>query len=494
MSDIRVRFAPSPTGYVHIGSLRTALYDYIFAKQKGGKYILRIEDTDRTRYVDDAIENLINSLLWAGIEHDEGVFLEDGKIVQKGEYGPYIQSERLDIYKKYIEILLEKGLAYYCFCTKERLDSIREEQKKAGCLKGYDGHCRNLSEEEVKAKLDAGESYTIRLKMPEDKEIVFDDLVRGKITINSNEVDDQVLIKSDGFPTYHFAVVVDDYLMKITHVIRGEEWITSTPKHVYMFEAFGWEAPKYVHLPTVLNNEKKKLSKRHGDVAVSDFKEKGYLPEALVNYLALVGWSPESNKEFFTVEELINEFSFDRVSKTGGVFDRDKLKWVNANYIRNADVEKITELAIPYLIKDGYIKEEDVESKYEWIKALVASIKDRLSYIGEIDEKAKFLFDNEIKPENEETLEVLKGEQVPTLLDAFKEELDELDQIDEEFSKKIMKTIGKKTKIKGKQLFMPVRAALSGQLHGPDLDKIIYVLGKQNILNRIEYVKDNYLN
>lgn len=493
MSEVRVRFAPSPTGYVHIGSLRTALYDYVFAKQKGGKYILRIEDTDRTRYVDDAIENLINSLTWAGIEHDEGVFLENGEIVQKGEYGPYIQSERLDIYQKYIKILLDKGLAYYCFCSKERLDQIREEQRAKGEMKGYDGHCRDLSKEEVQKRLDAGESYTIRLKMPENKEITFDDLVRGKITINSNEVDDQVLMKSDGFPTYHFAVVVDDYLMEITHVIRGEEWITSTPKHVYMFEAFGWEAPKYVHLPTVLNNEKKKLSKRHGDVSVSDFKDKGYLPEALVNYLALVGWSPESNKEFFTMDELIEEFSFDRVSKTGGVFDRDKLKWVNANYIRNESVEKITDLAIPHLIKAGYIEESQVEEKYEWIKALVASLKDRVSYIEEIDEKAKFLFDNDIKPENDETLEALKGEQVPQLLDAIIAELDDVDEINPEFAKGMMKSIGKKTKIKGKNLFMPTRVALSGQLHGPDLDKIIFVLGKQNVIARINYVKENYL-
>ncbi|WDV45442.1 glutamate--tRNA ligase [Clostridiaceae bacterium M8S5] len=493
MSDVRVRFAPSPTGYVHIGSLRTALYDYVFAKQKGGKYILRIEDTDRTRYVDDAIENLVNALLWAGIEHDEGVFLEDGKIVEKGEYGPYIQSERLDIYQEYIKILLDKGLAYYCFCSKERLDEIREKQRAEGIMKGYDGHCRELSKDEIKARLKKGESYTIRLKMPSDKEITFDDLVRGKITINSNEVDDQVLIKSDGFPTYHFAVVVDDYLMKITHVIRGEEWITSTPKHVYMFEAFGWEAPKYVHLPTVLNSEKKKLSKRHGDVSVSDFKDKGYLPEALVNYLALVGWSPESNKEFFTMDELIEEFSFDRVSKTGGVFDRDKLKWVNANYIRNTDVERITELALPHLIEAGFIKKEEVSEKYDWIVALVASIKDRLSYVGEIGEKVKFLFDNEIKPENDETLEMLRGEQVPALLDAMIEEVESVDEIDADFAKGMMKSIGKKTKIKGKQLFMPARAALSGQLHGPDFDKIIFVLGKQNILERIKYVKDNYL-
>ena len=304
MSEVRVRFAPSPTGFVHIGSLRTALYNYLFAKKMGGKYILRVEDTDRTRLVDGAIENMLNAMKWAGVNHDEGVMLDDnGNVVQKGEYGPYIQSERLDIYKKYIQELLDNGKAYYCFCTKERLDEVREKQKEAGETPRYDGHCRDLTQEEIDAKIAAGEPYVIRLRLPENHVIKFTDLVRGETEFNTNDLDDQVLIKTDGFPTYHFAVVVDDHLMKITHVIRGEEWVSSTPKHVYLYEAFGWEAPKFVHLPNILNKEKKKLSKRQGDVAVEDFKKKGYLPEGLVNYVALVGWSPEENKE--TLKHLI---------------------------------------------------------------------------------------------------------------------------------------------------------------------------------------------
>lgn len=494
MSNIRVRFAPSPTGFVHIGSLRTALYNFLFARHNDGKYILRIEDTDRTRFVEGAIENLIESMEWAGIKHDEGVFVEDGKVVQKGEFGPYVQSERLDIYKKYIDELIEKGHAYYCFCSKDRLDKVREQQKAEGKIPKYDGYCRSIDISEAKERIANGEEYVVRLKLPANKDIQFDDLVRGKVTINTNDMDDQVLMKSDGFPTYHFAVVIDDYLMKISHVVRGEEWLPSTPKHVFMFEAFGWNAPTYVHLPTVLNKDKKKLSKRQGDVSVSDFKDKGYLPEALDNYLALVGWSPESNEEIFSMEELIKEFSFDRVSKTGGVFDKDKLNWINGQYIREADLDRITELSIPYLVQAGYINDKDIEEKYDWIKTMVSTVKENLSYIAEITEKVDLYFNHEITLDDEEVIETLKGEQVPSLLSAFREELEEIDEIDEEFAKGVIKKIQKKTKVKGKNLFMPIRAMLTGQLHGPEMVSIILVLGKQNILKRIQYVENNILN
>ena len=490
MSEVRVRFAPSPTGYLHIGGLRTALYDYLFAKNKGGKYILRIEDTDQDRYVDDAIENLLDSLKWSGVVHDEGVFIEDGKIVEKGEYGPYIQSERLEIYKKYIDELLENDKAYYCFCNKERLMKLREEQKEAKLTIGYDGHCRDLTKDEVNERIANGEECVVRLRLPENTDIVFNDIVRGEISINTNDIDDQVLLKTDGFPTYHMAVVVDDHLMKISHVIRGEEWITSAPKHVYLYEAFGWPAPEFVHLPTVLNKEKKKLSKRQGDVSVEDFKEKGYLPEALVNYLALVGWSPDSNEEFFTMDELIEQFSLERVSRTGGVFDKDKLDWVNEHYLREADLERVTDIAIPYLIESGYIKEEDVDNNYDWVKTLVSIVKDRLSTISEISEKVKYVFDNAVEMESEETFEILKGETVVQLLEAFKEELEKIDTVDEEFSKGIMKMIQKSTGIKGKNLFMPSRVALTGSQQGPDMDKVILVLGKQNLIERIDYILD----
>jgi len=493
MEQFRLRFAPSPTGYLHIGGLRTALYNYLFARHNNGKFILRIEDTDRTRYVDGAIENLIESLKWSGIEYDEGVFLEDGKIVQKGEYGPYIQSERLDIYRKYVDELVEKGDAYYCFCSKERLDSVREEQKAKGLIPRYDGFCRNLSLEEAKKRIANGEEYVVRLKLPHNKDIKFHDMVRGDIVINTDDMDDQVLLKSDGYPTYHMAVVIDDHLMNITHIVRGEEWLPSTPKHVYLYEVLGWEKPTYVHLPTVLNKERKKLSKRHGDVSVEDFREKGYLPEGLVNYLALVGWSPEDNEEILNMDELIEKFSFERVSKTGGIFDKDKLDWVNGHHIRNYDTDKLTDMAIPYLIESGYIDEKTVEEKHDWVKAIVITIQESISNLSEIPEKVEIFFNNKIEPEDENALEMLKGEQVSSLLNAFKEELDKIEEVDDEFSKGIMKKIQKATGVKGKNLYMPVRIALTGNNHGPELTNIIYILGKQNILDRIKYVEENYL-
>ncbi|WP_053955620.1 glutamate--tRNA ligase [Inediibacterium massiliense] len=490
---VRVRFAPSPTGFVHIGSLRTALYNYLFAKQQGGKYILRVEDTDRTRYVEGAIENMINALKWAGVEHDEGVVLENGKLTQKGEYGPYIQSERLDIYKKYVDELIEKGHAYYCFCSKERLDAVREEQKNNGQTPKYDGHCRDISIEEAKKRIEAGEEYVIRLKLPYDYNISFYDVIRGNVVVNTNDLDDQVLMKTDGFPTYHFAVVIDDHLMEITHVIRGEEWIISTPKHVYLYEVFGWEAPKFVHLPNILNKDRKKLSKRQGDVAAEDFRKKGYLPQGLVNYLALVGWSPEDNQEIFSMEELIEKFSLERVSKSGGVFDVDKLNWINSHYMKEASSEELVKICIPYLIEEGYIKEEEIDEKYEWLKDMVTVLKERIAYGKEIVDKVDIFFKTEIHPQDEEAKEILKLEHLPHLLEVFKEKVEIADNIDEVFGKKVFKEIQKETGYKGKNLFMPIRVALTGEVHGPDLPLMIKVLGKQNILSRIEYVIKNLL-
>ncbi|MBZ2175212.1 glutamate--tRNA ligase [Schnuerera sp. xch1] len=493
MKEVRVRFAPSPTGYLHIGGLRTALYNYLFARHNKGKFVLRIEDTDRTRYVEGAIENLIESLQWAGVEHDEGVFLEEGKIVQRGEFGPYIQSERLDIYKKYVDQLIEKGYAYYCFCTKERLDKVREEQKIKGLIPRYDGLCRSLSLEEAKEKIANGEEYVVRLKLPPNKNIEFKDMVRGNITINTEDLDDQVLLKSDGYPTYHMAVVIDDHLMGITHIVRGEEWLPSTPKHVYLYEVFGWDKPIYVHLPTVLNKERKKLSKRHGDVSVGDFRGKGYLPEGLINYLALVGWSPEDNEELLTMEELIEKFKFERVSKTGGIFDKDKLDWVNGHYIRNYDLDKLTKMSIPYLKLTDHIDNKFIEENYDWIKTLVETVREGLSNLSEITEKVEVFFNNKIQPEDDEALNMLKLEETSTVLNAMKEELSKVDEVDEEFAKGIMKKIQKSTGIKGKKLYMPTRIALTGNNHGPELVSIIYLLGKQNIISRIKYVKENYM-
>ncbi|NMB13934.1 MAG: glutamate--tRNA ligase [Gallicola sp.] len=486
MSEIRVRFAPSPTGYLHIGGLRTALYNYLHARQQNGKFILRIEDTDRTRYVEGAIENLIHELEWAGLSIDEGVVLEDGKPVDRGDAKPYIQSERVEtgIYNQYIDELLEKGYAYYCFCSKERLDQVKNQQRADGMMPKYDGLCRGVSLEEAKKRVAAGEEYVIRMKLPANTDIKFNDLIKGNISINTDDMDDQVLIKSDGFPTYHFAVVVDDHLMKITHVIRGDEWLTSTPKHIFLYEAFGWDVPQYVHMPTVLNKSGKKLSKRHDDVSVADFRNMGYLPEGLINYLALIGWSPESNEEILPMDELIRQFSFDHVSKSGAIFDREKLDWVNGHYIRALSVEELAEKIKPYLVEKGFV-EEDIDP--ERLNLITQTFQESISKLSDVIEQSAFLFED-ITITEEDAKEMARGEQVPELVKAFKEELSEIDTVDQEFAKTVMKKIQKKTGIKGKNLYMPVRAILSGTVHGPELVNIIEILGKEEIIKRLDHI------
>ena len=480
---VRLRFAPSPTGYLHIGGLRTALYNYLYAKQKGGKFLLRIEDTDRTRYVEGAIENLIHELKWAGVEADEGVCLdENGKITEVGECGPYIQSERVEkgIYNKYAEELIEKGYAYYCFCSKERLDDVKNQQKADGKIPRYDGLCRGVSIEDAKKRIANGESYVIRLKLPENRDIVFEDVIKGKITINTNDMDDQVLIKADGFPTYHFAVVVDDHLMGITHIVRGDEWISSTPKHIYLYEALGFEKPIFVHLPTVLNKSGKKLSKRNDDASVEDFRLKGYLPEALINYLALVGWSPESNEEILSLDEMVKQFSFDRVSKSGGVFDVDKLDWVNAQYIRKMEVSELAKLVKPYLVKAGFIKEDICEKRLELI---TKTFQESISRLPEIVEQSRFLFEDvAVEPD---ALKMRNVEHIEILKEKMKEELSQIEEMDEETAKGFMKKVQKASGFKGKDLYMPVRALLTGQVHGPELSNILEILGKGEILRRL---------
>lgn len=489
---IRDRFAPSPTGNVHVGSLRTALYNYLFAKKNNGQFLLRLEDTDRTRYEEGAVENLLGALMVTGVVPDEGLFEEDGKIVQKGDYGPYIQSERLEIYKKYIDQLLENGQAYYCFCTKERLDEVREKQKRAGETPRYDGHCRNLPREEVEARVAAGEPYVIRLKLPEDHVVTFDDAVRGRIEINTNDLDDQVLIKTDGFPTYHFAVVVDDHLMGITHVIRGEEWLPSTPKHVYLYECFGWEQPQYVHLSNILNDDHKKLSKRQGDVSVGDFLKKGYLPEALINFLALLGWSPEDEQEIFSMDELVEAFDLSRINKSGAVFDRAKLDWMNAHYIKELPIEELTARMIPYLVDAGYITEADIEKRMPWLEKVGELMRERLNYFAQVPEETKVLFDRNFEITDQESLDLLKEETVPVLFNALVEKITESDVVDTERAKAILKEIQKEhkaEKIKGKMLYMPTRIMLTGEMHGPDLTLIMDVLGKEELLLRLDRMR-----
>lgn len=483
--SVRVRFAPSPTGYVHIGGLRTALYNYLFAQKNKGTYLLRVEDTDQTRFVEGAMEGMIEVMEWAGVPHAEGPMLEEGKVVTKGEFGPYIQSQRNDIYKEHVERLLESGNAYYCFCSRERLDAVREAQKAENKTPKYDGLCRGLSYEEAKAKVAAGEPHVVRLRMPENKDISFNDMIRGNVTVNTAEIDDQVLIKTDGFPTYHLAVIVDDHHMGITHVVRGEEWLISTPKHVFAYEAFGWEAPTFVHLPVILNKDKKKLSKRQGDVAVEDFKKKGYLAEALINYVALVGWSPEDNQEIFSMDELIEKFSFERVSKSGGVFDLDKLNWVNNHYIKEADLDRIVDGCMPFVVEAGLMTAEELNDKRDWFAGIVDLMRERFDKMMDVTEHMSLFLEEDVTPENDEAKEMVEMEHVPEMLSVFAAKVDALETLEVASLKAALKEVQKETGNKGKNLFMPTRIAITGQLHGPDLNQMMVILGKETILKRL---------
>ena len=488
---VRVRFAPSPTGNVHVGSLRTALYNYLFAKQNNGQFLLRLEDTDRTRYEEGSVGNLLDALYTTGVVPDEGLMLEDGKPVQKGDCGPYIQSERLSIYQKYIRQLLDEGKAYYCFCTRERLDDLRKKQKSAGETPRYDGRCKHLTPEEIQTRIDAGEPYVIRLKLPEDTEITFDDMVRGTIAINTKELDDQVLIKADGFPTYHFAVVVDDHLMGITHVIRGEEWLPSTPKHIYLYQCFGWEQPQYVHLPNILNADHKKLSKRQGDVSVEDFLQKGYLPEALVNFLALLGWSPESDQEIFTMDELVTAFDISRINKAGAVFDREKLNWMNGQYLKNLPDETVAEEVAPFLIQAGVIDEKIVTEKQDWLVKVAALLKERIAYYAQAPEElSAFLSSNFVMDDSEEARAIMAADTVPILYNALVEKIQKAAEWSAEtIQQSVIKAIQKEhkaEKIKGKALYMPIRLMITGVMHGPDLALMMEVLGRTECLARLE--------
>lgn len=485
----RLRFAPSPTGYVHIGGLRTALYNYLYAKQNEGTYLIRIEDTDQTRLVEGAIEGMVEAMAWAGVVHDEGPFIDQSNhtIYEVGDYGPYIQSNRLEIYKKHAEELIEKDHAYYCFCSKDRLESVRENQKAQGLTPKYDGFCKNLSKDEVNQKLEAGEDHVVRLKLPENRVIEFDDAIKGKVSVNTNDIDDQVLMKTDGFPTYHMAVVVDDHYMGITHVVRGDEWLISTPKHVYTYEAFGWTPPKFVHLPVILGQTKKKLSKREGDVAVEDFRRRGYLPEALINYIALVGWSPEDGQEIMTMEEMISKFSFERVSKSSGVFDVDKLNWMNNLYIKNCDLDALTVMSKPYLIANGFCSETSFDDHYEKLKKIVEVLRERLNKLEDFRDYNAFFTKRDVTLEDDEAREIISMPHVPELLTLFSSKITALDHLSADGVKMVLKEIQKETGHKGKNLFMPVRVGITGQVHGPDIAVVIEILGSELTNERIAY-------
>lgn len=391
MSDlnktIRTRFAPSPTGFVHVGSLRTALFAFLFARHSGGVNVLRVEDTDQNRFVEGSLENMITVMKNLGVEFDEGPLLINYKIEQRGDFGPYIQSERTTLYQEHAKKLIESGKAYYCFCTVERLDELRKEQTALKKPPMYDRFCKKLSKEEIDDNLASGKTYVVRQAIPETGTTVIEDLVYGKISYENSVLDDHVLLKSDGYPTYHLAVVVDDHLMEITHVVRGEDWLPSTPKHYLLYQDFGWEAPAFAHLPLIVNPDKTKLSKRQGDVSVESFLQRGYLPEALINFMAFLGWNPKTEQEIFSMEELIAQFDLSKVNKSGAVFDYVKLDWMNSHYIRAKSNSELLELLKPYLLDYDL-----AQLNQDYLNAVVEIEKDRLKTLAQISDHAGFYF------------------------------------------------------------------------------------------------------
>ncbi len=482
---IKTRYAPSPTGYLHVGGLRTALYCYLVAKKNAGNFILRIEDTDRERFVPGAIENLIRSLNWAGINSDEGVVLSQNgeNVEQVGQNGPYIQSEKLETYQKYADQLIEEKKAYYCFCSKERLEELRKIQEVNKQPPGYDGHCRNLSLEEAKLRIANGEKYVIRMKMPKEGTTKFTDLIRGEVEFRNELVDDQVILKTDGFPTYHLAVVIDDHFMEITHAIRGEEWLSSTPKHLVLYDMFGWQPPQFAHLPLLLNADKSKLSKRQGDVAVEDYRNKGYLPEAVINFVAFLGWNPGTEKEIFSLDELVQEFSLERVSKSGAVFNLEKLDWYNKEYLKMIDENRLLDLCKP-LLEEKY----KISNSQFSISKIIALERERATTLVELAENLRFIFED--LPYESEILVWKKDTR-----DGTKNKLQELYNYLSNFSvqdwtkKKMEQKVGEWIKEKNYgvgDVLWPMRVALSGQKNSPGPYEIAEVLGKEKSLERMQ--------
>ncbi len=486
-NQIRTRFAPSPTGYLHIGSLRTALYTYLFAKQNGGDFILRLEDTDQKRFVEGTAEAIYSGLRWAGLNYDEGPDIG-------GPYAPYVQSQRLDLYKKYAQELINKDLAYYCFCDEKTLEEMRAEQIAKKLAPKYDQRCLALSKDAVEVNLQQHRLHTIRMKIPTNRIIEVNDLVRGQVSYNTSELDDQVLLKSDSWPTYHLAVVVDDHLMQITHVTRTEEWLPSTPKHILLYEYFGWSTPQWAHLPLLLNTDKTKMSKRKGDVAVEDYIKKGYLPEATINYLAFLGWNPGSEKEIYSMEELLKDFSLERVHKAGAVFNIEKLDWYNGYYLRQLPANELLAKCRPYLsaqIQDIRYPEFNDE---QIIKMLNLE-KERSATLSQIGESVKFFFELPTYAKDLLKWKEMTDEEIKKSLELSKKIISEIPE--EEFNIENLKSalMAEADKLKnlpraeprGKgELLWPLRVALSGQKNSPPPFDILEILGKKESLNRIE--------
>jgi glutamyl-tRNA synthetase len=480
MKSIRTRIPPSPTGYVHIGTLRTALFNYFFAKQNGGDFIIRIEDTDRERLVEGSVENLLSTFEKIGIVHTEGPFLEaDGTMVQKGDHGPYIQSERLDIYKGYVDKLLASGDAYYCFDSKEELEKLREEQRATKQRIKYDRRALKLGKDEVAKKLEAGESHVIRMKIPEGKTVI-EDLIRGTIEFDNQDVGDQIIMKSDGYPTYHLAVVVDDHLMKVTHIMRGEEWISSTPKHVILYKMLGFDLPVFAHMPLLLNPDKSKLSKRQGDVSVEDYLKKGYVKEALINFIGTLGYNPKSDQEIYSFDELIELFDITKVNKSGAVINHEKLDWMNNHYIRTIELEDLIERSKAFT---------DLDLSDAMMRRAFAVERERMNRLEEINEKLAPYTSTDTPGAEMLTWKKADVEDAKQQLSGLSELMNTLEEQvftqREEIETAIKNYIEEKGLQNGNVLW-PLRVALSGREKSPSPFEMLWIYGKDKSIERIE--------
>ncbi len=494
---VRTRFAPSPTGYVHIGSLRTALFSFLYARHNNGAHILRIEDTDQNRFVEGSLESMLEIFNIVGVEFDEGPYIQNGKIEQKGDYGPYIQSERKNqgIYQKYAEQLVVEKKAYYCFCSEQRLDEVRKEQVALKKPPMYDRHCRYLSETEITSQLadfkKDGKNPVIRFAIPQEGQTVIHDLIYGDVTYENKVLDDQVILKSDGFPTYHLAVVVDDHLMEISHVVRGEDWIPSTPKHILIYQALGWQPTQFAHLPNILNPDKKKLSKRQGDVSVEDFLKKGYLPQVLLNFIAFLGWNPKTDQEIFSLAELIEQFELSKINKSGAVFDPNKLDWISSQYIRKMPIGDLVEKLTPYW-QESFGKEVIQNTSANFLQTVATLEQERLKKLSEIGERTQYFFS---APKYEGSLLVWKKSAAQTTkanlekLSAFLTPL-ALDQFSKENLEVLLKGFIEDNQLDNGSVLWPLRVALTGQEKSPGPFEVAAALasglGKDEILRRLQ--------
>ena len=486
MSDLKVRFAPSPTGPFHIGGARSALFNWLLARKEGGKFLVRIEDTDVERSTRESEENIKAALKWLGMDWDEGIDVG-------GPNAPYRQSERLGLYQEVTDRLLAEGKAYRCYCTAEELEAEREAQLARGETPKYNGRCSHLTKEEEEAFIQEGRKATIRFRTPLGEAVDFNDMVRGHISFESDGIGDFVIVKSDGMPVYNYCVVMDDYLMGVTDVIRAEEHISNTPRQLVLYKALGWDEPRFGHISLILGKDYKKMSKRHGATAVEQYKKLGYLPEALFNFLALLGWSPEGEEEILSKEEIIAQFSMDRVAKNPAVFDIDKLNWINFNYMKKLSSEELYELCLPSLQEAGRASEVVGEEEKERLVLLCETLRDHISYGAQIVPESDLFFQKEVVLEEAheaEIREVLAEESFGTVMEAFAVALEAAEEVTVDSVKAVIKQVMKETKLKGKFVYMPIRIALTGQMHGPELPNVVVLLGRETALSRLRAAKE----